>query len=217
MHMACQPDVNSPHRDYRPSPPRFATCELGDKMPAALKRAAVETGGVGSGCRRSSRDRSPAPRADDARLAELPTTDEKPARRKGRVAMTAAAAAREELCRKQKELDTQLRENFRLELLARGHQTQSAAARDSYIQSLEELTQERHAFAEGHYAVVLGDSIDKFPLNRSTNYVEWTLSVRLTLGLANSPLQQYHVLLADIPDTDTGLLRVACLEKERDE
>ena len=143
-HMAYQPDVSQYHPACRPLPPGSASCELGEKMLASLKRAAVETGGS----RRSGRDRSPAPRAYDVRVLEQPTTAEKQRRRKGDVARVAPAAAKEELRRKNAELDVQLRDSSRLEALSRGRQTQSDAARDRYIQLSADLTQERDALVE---------------------------------------------------------------------
>ena len=69
----------------------------------------------------------------------------------------------------------------------------------------------------GHYALVVGDSCDKFPADKQSDATEWTLSVRVLLGVANSPNRQHHVLLGNVSDRDTGPLRQICLERDADE
>ena len=69
---------------------------------------------------------------------------------------------------------------------------------------------------EGHLALVLGHSMDKFPQNKRSSALEATLSCRSLCGLANSTAFQFHTFLGNVSDRDVGPVRAACLEQEKD-
>ena len=70
---------------------------------------------------------------------------------------------------------------------------------------------------DGHIAMVYGDSADKAPQDKQKNMLEGTVSIRSHLGHANSPSFQYHYILRNLDDKDTGLFREYMVNKENDE